>query len=130
MKAASVEGNSIYTIMDTLSEIAMELINEMDDSGKFLDFILKEVYGKPKPSVLPIVRSYWKDEDDFMLRLSTLTSDLKRRHQEYMEEHRKDTNLIRRIDCLNKNIEREQTEERRRTTRQTTITNYYPTGRN
>ncbi|GIY68756.1 hypothetical protein CEXT_473921 [Caerostris extrusa] len=117
--------------MDTLSEIAKELINEMADSRKFLNFLLKKVYGKPKPDVLPIVRSYWKDEDDFKLRLITLKSDLKKRHIEYMEgQHKKDKNLIRRIDRLEKNIEKEQREERRRTTHQTTITRYYAKVRN
>lgn len=112
---------------DKLTPVAKKLIQDMEghplDPERFQDFLIKS-FGKPLPSILPIVRGYTQDIAGVCKQLKQFKLVLKQEHREYMDAHRKDENLDKRIEKLLKNIGKEVEVEERDGRRQTAMTDF------
>ncbi|GFS29082.1 hypothetical protein NPIL_502621 [Nephila pilipes] len=120
--------NEIQEDIRRLSPTATKLLTDTTEgtlnSEDFTNLLLYESFGKPKPPVLPIVRSFSVDVDGVVLQLQYFRSALEKYHDEHRNEHKKDMNLIRRIGKLIKNIEKEQNNEMELGRHQTSMTEY------
>lgn len=122
------EQNEIVEDITKLSPTAMKLCDSMTgyilNVEDFKKLLMQKSFGKPRPPVLPIVRSFSTNVNDVVFQLQVFRERLLQSHEEYMKEHKKDLNLIRRIDRLVKNIKEEQNEETKYGLHQTSMNNY------
>ncbi|KAG8177992.1 hypothetical protein JTE90_010886 [Oedothorax gibbosus] len=112
---------------EKLSQNAISLLDRTD--LKFRGFLLDKSFGKPKPSVLPIARSYTPTGSadniyELVNDLEEFVRCLRQHHNQYKEERRKDVNLENRIKRLVGNLHKELEQEAREGKRQTSMESY------
>ncbi|CAL1289294.1 unnamed protein product [Larinioides sclopetarius] len=119
---------------EMLSRMAEEIINEMEDCytlnpEQFKRFFLTEAYGKPRPNILPIVRSFTGDVEGVILQLVYFRNSLRNRHEKYMEERKRERKLERRIRKLVEDIIKEVKSEKNEGRAQRSLCQYIQTKR-
>ncbi|GFY58083.1 hypothetical protein TNIN_368731 [Trichonephila inaurata madagascariensis] len=105
------EQNEIQEDIRKLSPTASRLFDSLSghtlNKENFKNLLMFKSFGKPKPPVLPVIRSFSSNVDGVKSQLLCYRNALDQSHLEYMNEHKKDLNLIKRIDRLVKNINEE-----------------------